>query len=101
MKVQEQAWVDAVSQKTSVRKHDSGYLMTLLCYKNEGRGTGWNRFMEISPYRNEDAVAWDEMVAHCPMATFLHTRRFLAYHLDRFRDVSLLLRKKNRIITYS
>ena len=28
------------------------------------------------------------------MATFIHTRRFLAYHRDRFRDLSVLLKNE-------
>ena len=32
------------------------------------------------------------------MATFLHTRCFLAYHHDRFRDVSLLLANDREIV---
>ena len=48
--------------------------------------------MNVFPYSKEDAPAWDEMVEGCPMATFLHTRRFLSYHGDRFRDASLIFR---------
>ena len=54
--------------------------------------------MQVSPYSEQDAAAWDEIVAHCPMGTFLHTRRFLAYHHERFRDVSLLLKDDQRIV---
>lgn len=34
---------------------------------------------------------WDRFVATAPMATFLHTRRFLSYHSNRLKDVSLLI----------
>jgi hypothetical protein len=44
------------------------------------------------PYAASDEGAWDELVAAAPMGTFLHTRRFLGYHGDRFEDVSLVLR---------
>ena len=47
--------------------------------------------MNVFPYSEQDTVRWDRFVAGAPMATFLHTRRFLSYHGDRFRDVSLLL----------
>jgi hypothetical protein len=47
--------------------------------------------MNVFPYSEQDAVRWDQFVADAPMATFLHTRRFLSYHGDRFRDASLLL----------
>jgi hypothetical protein len=44
------------------------------------------------PFESDAAVEWDDLVARAPMATFLHTRRFLGYHGDRFEDVSLLIR---------
>ena len=48
--------------------------------------------LQISPYTGDDAAEWDEFVVDAPMATFLHSRRFLGYHGDRFSDQSLLLR---------
>ena len=48
--------------------------------------------MRISPYGEQDGPEWDELIVKCPMATFLHTRRFLSYQGDRFRDVSLILK---------
>jgi hypothetical protein len=47
--------------------------------------------MKVRPYTGADAELWDEMVAVSPMGTFLHTRRFLSYHGDRFGDASLVL----------
>lgn len=38
-----------------------------------------------------DAPAWDGFVEGCLQATFLHSRRFLSYHDDRFEDVSLIV----------
>lgn len=46
------------------------------------------RIVQFTPERSED---WDELVERAPMATFLHSRRFLSYHGDRFDDASLLL----------
>lgn len=37
-----------------------------------------------------DAEAWDELVQRSTNGTFLHTRRFLGYHGDRFRDCSVV-----------
>lgn len=55
--------------------------------------------MQVFPYSESEAVTWDEVSARCPMATFLHTRRFLSYHGDRFRDVSLFLAdEKGRVV---
>src|SRR5947208_15936287 len=47
--------------------------------------------MKVSDYCEEYAELWDEFVAQAPMATFLHSRRFLSYHRDRFQDVSLVI----------
>jgi hypothetical protein len=38
-----------------------------------------------------DAARWDEFVQTAFAGTFLHTRRFLNYHGNRFQDASLLL----------
>ncbi len=38
-----------------------------------------------------DAGIWDEFVAASLNGTFLHSRRFLSYHADRFHDLSLLV----------
>jgi hypothetical protein len=48
--------------------------------------------MEIEPYDDTAAEAWDDLVARAPMGTFLHTRRFLSYHGDRFVDASVVVR---------
>lgn len=46
--------------------------------------------MKIVPYMPENAEVWDSFIKNCPMATFLHSRRFLSYHGERFNDVSLM-----------
>lgn len=51
--------------------------------------------MTVQPYREEDAVHWDALLPRFPMATFLHTRRFLSYHGERFQDHSLLVRDES------
>jgi hypothetical protein len=52
--------------------------------------------MRILPYEAQLAGRWDELAARCPAATFLQTRRFLAYHGDRFDDASLLVEDDGR-----
>jgi len=47
--------------------------------------------LQVVPFRRQDSERWDRLVENAPMATFLHTRRFLAYHGDRFEDASLLV----------
>lgn len=45
------------------------------------------------------AEAWDDLVARSGNGTMLHTRRFISYHGDRFRDRSLLLEnRRGRIV---
>ena len=49
--------------------------------------TGW-----VRPFvPGADDAAWDELVGRSVNGTFLHTRRFLSYHGDRFEDRSLVL----------
>jgi hypothetical protein len=55
--------------------------------------------LQISPYASDDGAEWDEFIAEAPMATFLHSRRFLGYHGDRFADQSLMLRdSRSRLV---
>lgn len=39
----------------------------------------------------DDAARWDEFCARAHGATFLHSRRFLSYHCDRFVDQSIVI----------
>jgi hypothetical protein len=53
----------------------------------------------VSDYDHDGAAEWDELIAEAPMATFLHSRRFLSYHGDRFADRSLVLRNaRSRLV---
>jgi hypothetical protein len=53
----------------------------------------------LVPYTDADSSMWDEYIATAPMVTLLHTRRYLAYHAERFQDVSLLIKdEKDRIV---
>jgi len=45
----------------------------------------------VRNYQPAQADAWDELVGRSCNGTFLHTRRFLSYHGDRFLDRSLVL----------
>ena len=51
--------------------------------------------LKLSRYRDEDASLWDEFIKEAPMANFLHSRRYLAYHAHRFKDMSLLIRDED------
>lgn len=50
----------------------------------------------VRPYRpGLDDAAWDGLVARSVNGTFLHTRRFLSYHGNRFADRSLVVEGAN------
>ena len=46
--------------------------------------------MQVRAYEAADAERWDTLCAEAHGATFLHTRRFLSYHGERFTDRSLI-----------
>jgi hypothetical protein len=52
----------------------------------------------VSPYDAAIDDAWDDLVAAAPMGSFLHTRRFLGYHGERFVDRSLLFRDGSKLV---
>lgn len=47
--------------------------------------------MQIIRYREENAGEWDDFIGNSLNGTFLHTRRYLAYHGVRFTDVCVLI----------
>ena len=53
--------------------------------------------MEIRAFDDRDAEAWDALVAAAPGATFLHSRRFLSYHGNRFQDASLVIERNGNL----
>jgi hypothetical protein len=53
----------------------------------------------VRSYGPEDARGWEDLVTRACNGTFLHTRRFISYHGDRFRDRSLVLEnRRGRIV---
>ena len=44
----------------------------------------------VRRYREQDAEAWGTLTAESWNGTFLHQRRFIAYHGERFQDLSLI-----------
>lgn len=49
----------------------------------------------LREYLPGEADAWDGLVARSVNGTILHTRRFLSYHGDRFRDRSLMVTNRH------
>ena len=48
----------------------------------------------VQPYDEGMAEEWDNFVSKSAVGTFLHTRRFLSYHGERFIDRSLIVRNE-------
>lgn len=53
--------------------------------------------IEVSAFAESDAPTWDEFCSASINGTFLHSRRFLSYHGERFADCSLLVRDSGRL----
>jgi hypothetical protein len=49
------------------------------------------RVPAIRGYDSAATEVWEDLIGRSCNGTFLHTRRFMSYHGDRFRDRSLLL----------
>src|ERR1700730_17163182 len=47
--------------------------------------------MKVIKFSDDQSYLWDEFLKSCPMATFLHSRKFLSYHENRFKDESLIV----------
>jgi hypothetical protein len=54
--------------------------------------------VRVAPYEPEFAHEWDALVNESTNGTFQHTRRFLAYHGDRFVDRSAVVRAGTRLV---
>ena len=54
--------------------------------------------IEVVPLVSADAPRWDEFCANTINGSFLHSRRFLNYHGDRFRDLSLMLLDDGKLV---
>jgi hypothetical protein len=54
--------------------------------------------LKVVPYKASDAAQWDDFCSNNTNATFLHTRRYLSYHQDRFIDHSLLIYSNNKLV---
>jgi hypothetical protein len=55
------------------------------------RGEAQRTEIVARPYKKDDAGLWEGLVAESWNGTFLHQRKFLSYHGERFQDLSLVL----------
>ena len=54
--------------------------------------------IEIIPYKNNFIDDWEKIVLSASSSNFLYLRKYLDYHGRRFKDKSLLIKKKNKVI---
>jgi hypothetical protein len=54
--------------------------------------------IEIISFTHAHEGIWDEFCGSAINATFLHTRKFLSYHNDRFKDLSLLIFETGKLV---
>ncbi|NDF13290.1 MAG: GNAT family N-acetyltransferase [Proteobacteria bacterium] len=54
--------------------------------------------IELVSYESRHAETWDAFCNGAANATFLHTRRFLSYHGERFKDLSLLVMDSGKMV---
>lgn len=52
----------------------------------------------IFEYNQKDKIDWDNFIDKSKNGTFLHKIDYLHYHADRFKDCSLIIKKKNKIV---
>ena len=53
--------------------------------------------IDVVRYTADKATEWNDFVARSKQGTFLHDRRYMDYHADRFSDHSLLVYRKHRL----
>ena len=55
--------------------------------------------IKIEKYSDNDFEIWDKFIDEISVnGSFLQSRRFLSYHNDKFKDASLLIYKKNKLV---
>jgi hypothetical protein len=54
--------------------------------------------VKIRSFSDKDITDWDNFLSSSEGGTFLHSRRFLSYHNNRYNDCSLIIEDKSNII---
>lgn len=47
--------------------------------------------MKVLKFNSQDSIQWDSFCNASYHSTFLHTRRFISYHKDKFKDHSVII----------
>ena len=69
----------------------------LMKSSSSAKGTHVSDF-ELVQYRDDEKEGWDQVVKSSHNGTFLHLRNYIGYHVDRFDEQSLIVRKQGRSI---
>jgi len=54
--------------------------------------------LSIIRFSDKYIRSWDEFINYSSNGTFIHTRKFLNYHLNKFNDHSLILKDDKKIV---
>lgn len=54
--------------------------------------------IDIIPYTDARECEWEQFCADAVNSTFLHTRKFLSYHGERFKDLSVLIVDSGKLV---
>lgn len=54
--------------------------------------------ISVCKFESTDEKHWDDFVFRSKNGTFMHTRKFINYHGDKFEDASLLVYKNSKLI---
>src|SRR5258708_12020166 len=54
--------------------------------------------LAVQSYESRHEDAWEELVTRSANGNMMHTRRFISYHRDRFRDRSAMVKNRARLV---
>jgi len=54
--------------------------------------------LAVQSYESRYEDAWEDLVTRSVNGNMMHTRRFISYHRDRFRDRSVMVRNRTRLV---
>ncbi len=57
-----------------------------------------NHYLSVTQYEEKNQSEWDDFVGKSRNGTFLHKINYFHYHIDRFNDCSLIIKKNDQIV---